>query len=237
MSLIEVQNVSFFYQLDLVKVQALKQVTINIPANSFVGLVGPSGSGKTTLLNLIGLIEPLQSSPPNSDILWAGSSLRQLNERQKNRLRLFDIGFVFQAFNLFPTLSAFDNVQYFLLRQGVGKKDRAARAQEALEIVDLWDQRTQRPLQLSGGQRQRVAIARALAKRPKLLIADEPTASLDQDNARRILQSLQRLQDLGTSVLLSSHDPMAESFLQQKITLQDGQIQPLQNTLSPGGLP
>jgi len=219
--LYEIENLKFSYQLGFQKVEALRGVSLKIPHSSFVGLCGPSGSGKTTLLSLLGLIENIQ----DGSILYNGKSIRELSEENKNELRKYDLGFVFQTFNLSPVLRAEENVEYFLFRQGVPVKERRDRVRLALEQVGLWEHRKKKPLEMSGGQRQRVAIARALAKNPKVIIADEPTASLDQKTGREIMEIFKKLcRYHDVSILLSTHDPMAQSYADHIFDLSDGEI-------------
>ena len=215
------RNVAFAYRLGTQKVKALAGIDLDIERGGFYCLAGPSGSGKTTLLNLLGLIEGVQEG----SLVFDGTELAALSEARKNQIRRFRIGFVFQSFNLFPVLCADENVEYFLQRQGVPAAERRERVRRALTTVGLWEQRRQRPAQMSGGQRQRVAIARALAKGPEVIIGDEPTASLDQETGRGIIDTLAALcRDAGVTVILSSHDPMVLSRAGQVITLRDGRI-------------
>ncbi|MEO5666840.1 MAG: ABC transporter ATP-binding protein, partial [Bdellovibrionota bacterium] len=180
------------------------------------------GSGKSTLLNLLGLIE----SPQEGRLRLFGQDVALLSERDKNAIRRHKIGFIFQSFHLFNVLSAEENVEYFLHRQGVETSERKSRVEEALRAVGLWDHRKKRPLQMSGGQRQRVAIARAIAKRSEILIADEPTASLDQNTGREIMDLLAHLnKERGTTVVVSSHDPMVLSYIPKVIRLVDGRLE------------
>ena len=201
--------------------EAIKYVSFSINEGVLTGLVGPSGSGKTTLLNLLGLIEPVQKG----SLKWRGQELTGLKETAKNKIRRYEVGYIFQSFQLFPVLSAEENVAYFLSRQGVRAEQVAVKVKEALHAVGLWEHRMKRPLEMSGGQRQRVAIARALAKTPKVIIADEPTASLDQKTGMEVMEILQRLAKEGkTTVLISSHDPMVQGRMQRLIRLADGEV-------------
>lgn len=219
--LFTIKNLSFSYYLGSQKIQALRDISISIPSRSLVTFTGPSGSGKSTLLNILGLIEPMQKG----QIFLFEDEIGRLWERQKNRLRKYKIGFIFQQFHLIPVLSAEENVRYFLARQGLSRKEVKRRSREALESVGLWEHRMKKPLQLSGGQRQRVAIARALAKDPEVIIADEPTASLDQQTGREIMDLLQHLvRDKGVSIVLTTHDPMVRSYADTNFHMQDGQI-------------
>lgn len=151
--------------------------------------------------------------------------MANLSERERNRIRRHEIGFVFQSFQLFPTLTAAENVEYFLIQQGVEPATRRERVREALDAVGLWERRDHRPLELSGGQRQRVALARAAAKKPRLILADEPTASLDQRTGREIVDLLARInREQGTTLLVASHDPMVLERSPRTIRLQDGRV-------------
>jgi putative ABC transport system ATP-binding protein len=218
-SLYAVRDVRFSYQLGALRVPALNGVVLDIDRGDFVCLSGPSGSGKTTLLNLLGLIEPVQEG----SIAFAGRSLQSLSERERNRIRRYRIGFVFQTFQLFPVLRADENVEYFLTRQRLPRATRRERVRSALEVVGLWEHRHKRPSEMSGGQRQRVAVARA--KQPDVIIADEPTAHLDQTTGRGVMDVLSRLNlERAVTLIMASHDPMAQSFARRQIRLVDGRI-------------
>lgn len=187
----------------------------------FYCLSGPSGSGKTTFLNVLGLIEDIQGG----DIEFEGKRFKNLKEEDKNYIRRNQVGFIFQHFNLFPVLSAEENIEFFLVRQGVPKKERTELVHKALKDVGLWDHRDKRPLEMSGGQRQRVAVARALTKRPLVIIGDEPTASLDQKTGKEIVNLLKNLSDeYGASIILSSHDTMVHEFAEELVILKDGRL-------------
>jgi ABC-type lipoprotein export system ATPase subunit len=168
------------------------------------------------------LIEPIQKG----DVRFAGKSYQGLTEAEKNTIRRHQIGFIFQSFQLFPVLTAEENVEYFLARQGIARTDRKARVEEALKAVGLWEKhRTKKPLEMSGGQRQRVAVARAIAKKPEVIIADEPTASLDQKTGRELMELFTDLnRTIGATFIVSSHDPMVREFLPRQIRLIDGQL-------------
>lgn len=216
---IAARDLHYQYWLDMVPVQALRGVSLEVSPGEQLVLCGPSGSGKSTLLALLGLIE----SPQKGEILFAGKSVTGLTEAQKNHIRRYEIGFVFQSFHLFPTLTAAENVEYFLIQQGLDPHERRERVRSSLEAVGLWDRRDHRPLDLSGGQRQRVALARAAAKRPKIILADEPTASLDQKTGIEIMNVLGSLtQAFGTTTLVASHDPMVIERAPRLLKLRDG---------------
>ncbi len=220
-SLYSCQNISHSYQQGQQTFPALHDVSIDIKAGEFCLIMGPSGSGKSTLLNLLGLIEPLQ----NGRIFFQGQDIQAVNEDKKNKLRRFQLGFIFQSFHLFDVLTAAENVEFFLTRQGVPAAERKERVRKALEAVDLGMHKDKRPQDMSGGQRQRVAIARALAKDPAVILADEPTASLDQDTARSILVLLQNLSSQGRTIIVSSHDPLAREYASRVLYLKDGRLQ------------
>lgn len=218
-SIFAARNLKFFYSLGQQKVQALRDVSFDLKVGSVVCLSGPSGSGKSTLLNLIGLIENIQEG----DIYFNGASMKAMPEAEKTRIRKFEVGFIFQNFHLFPVLNAEENVEYFLERQGLPRNERKTRTQEALAAVGLAGHGKKRPLEMSGGQRQRVAVARALAKKPRVIIADEPTASLDQKTGQDLMQLLLDLnRNFNVTILISSHDPMVHAACPQHLRIRDG---------------
>ena len=218
----KLSGIQFSYRLGKLLCPALQDVSVAVTKGQFVCLSGPSGSGKSTLLNLMGLIEPLQQG----SILLDGRELAGLDERGRNRIRRFDIGFVFQNFHLLQVMNAEENVEYFLTRQGMSRPTRQQRVRDALTAVGLWEHRQKRPLEMSGGQRQRVAIARALAKEPKVLIADEPTASLDSHTGREIIELVRSLcHEKQTTVIAATHDPMVLGYADRVIRLRDGRIE------------
>lgn len=217
----KIQNLSFSYQLGQAEFKALQNVTLDIPQGDFVTLAGPSGSGKSTLLSLLGLIEVA----PQASIFYQGQDIQGLNEQSKNQLRRFEFGFIFQHFYLFPVLTAFENVEYFLIKQGIPGSERKAIVEWALETVGLKDFAQKKPNELSGGQRQRVGIARAIAKKPKVIIADEPTASLDSKTGQSIIDYLLKInRDSGVTIIMASHDPMVLATSPKVIRLQDGKL-------------
>jgi putative ABC transport system ATP-binding protein len=200
-------------------VTALAGITADIPRGRFVMVVGPSGSGKSTLLNLIGCID----RPTQGSVEVAGQAIATLSDDALTDFRARSIGFVFQNFNLFPVLSAFENVEYPLLLLGLSARERRERAMDMLEQVGLAAQARQRPNQLSGGQKQRVAIARALVKAPALVLADEPTANLDSANGAAIIALMRDVQRRhATSFVFSTHDPQLMSHAAETFTLRDG---------------
>ncbi len=218
-SLYVARDIRFSYLLGSQRVHALRAVSLEIAEHAFVCVQGPSGSGKTTLLNLLGLLEPLQEG----SLQFNGIDVRGLRPGQADALRRYHIGYVFQGFNLMNVLRADENVEYFLARQGLPRGERKARVREALERVGLWQHRSHKPLELSGGQRQKLAVARAIAKRPRVILADEPTANLDRASGRQIVELLGGLrQEQGVSVIISSHDPEVHARVPGTILLADG---------------
>lgn len=198
---------------------ALRGVSLDIPEQSLVTVTGPSGSGKSTLLNILGLIEPNQKG----EILFQNESIATMYPKQLNAIRKYQIGFIFQQFHLIPVFTAEENVAYFLARQGLARAEISARTRRALESVRLWEHRMKKPSELSGGQKQRVAIARAIAKNPQVIIGDEPTASLDQNSAKEIMDIFSDLvKNQHVSVILTTHDKLIQSYSDQNFHIQDG---------------
>lgn len=221
MSLYEVKDLNFKYHLEGVDFTALKNIGLKINLGDMITFAGPSGSGKSTLLNLLGLMEDVQGD----SIVYEGRNLSTLTEVEKNKIRRFDIGFVFQSFHLFPVLTTYENVEFFLSRQGIEESKRKTLVMDALDTLGITDLKDKRPPQLSGGQRQRVAIARAFAKNPKVIIADEPTASLDQKNGEAVVDHLFNInKKFKTTVIMASHDPMVLKHSPQILHLRDGVV-------------
>lgn len=223
-------NVDKSYQLDAVNVPVLKGIDLLVRPSLFTVLLGPSGSGKTTLLNLIGCID----RPETGDVVVAGRRISELTDDQLSDFRSKNIGFVFQTFNLIPVLTAYENIEYPLVLAGIAPQERHRRVTRLLEAVGLSDRARNRPGQLSGGQRQRVAIARALVRKPKLVIADEPTANLDSQTGAAILSLMRRMQvRYKISFLFSSHDRSLIGAADDLITLKDGVIQSIRRKTIP----
>lgn len=209
------------YRMDSISVPVIRGVNILVRPACFTVLLGPSGSGKTTLLNMIGCID----KPDKGEIMVAGCKVAELNDDDLSDFRAKNIGFIFQNFNLLPVLSAYENIEYPLLLAGVSEKTRGERVPKLLDAVGLGDKAKNYPGQLSGGQRQRVAIARALALKPKLVIADEPTANLDSHTGAAILNLMRRMVDrYEISFIFSSHDPDVIKAADDTIFLKDGVI-------------
>ncbi len=215
------EGVTKVFKNGKLEVQALRGIDLSIEAGDFVALVGPSGSGKTTLLNLLGALD----QPTSGEVELVGQRLTKLGKAQRAKLRLGSLGFVFQAYNLVPVLTAAENVEFVLELQGVGKAQRRARALEVLGELGLAELADRRPNELSGGQQQRVAVARAVASRPKLVLADEPTANLDTDNAEQLMQAMETLHDEhGVTFVFSTHDPRVVAHASRVVRLVDGKI-------------
>lgn len=209
------------YQDDGLKVVAIDGISLEIPRRRFAMIVGPSGSGKTTLLNLMGCID----TPTAGRIEVCGQNLATLSDDALTDFRSRNIAFIFQNFNLFPVLSAYENVEYPLLLLGLPAGERRDRTMALLESVGLAEHREHRPNQLSGGQKQRVAIARALVKRPGLILADEPTANLDSHTGAQIIELMHRVQrDQEVSFIFSTHDPQLISHAEETYAIRDGKL-------------
>jgi putative ABC transport system ATP-binding protein len=221
MEVTKVVNVTRDFKIGEVETHALRGVNLSIQNGEFTALVGPSGSGKTTLLQLIGLLD----QPTSGSVFINGQEATGLSHNQRADLRRGAIGFVFQFFALIPTLTAYENVELPLLLNGVKPAERTARVNEMLQAVGLTDRAHHRPDQLSGGEQQRVAVARALSIRPSVVLADEPTANLDTDNGRQVMEIMQRLnQETGTTFVFATHDPRVIKYARRVVTLRDGLI-------------
>jgi putative ABC transport system ATP-binding protein len=218
---VSLQNVVKTYDDDGLKVTAVAGISFDIMRQRFTMIVGPSGSGKTTLLNLIGCIDV----PTAGRIEVCGEDVAKLSDNKLTDFRARNVAFVFQNFNLYPVLSAYENVEYPLLLIGMPAKQRAERTLTMLEAVGLADQRRHRPNQLSGGQKQRVAIARALVKHPEIVLADEPTANLDSQTGEQIIALMHKVQrEQKVSFIFSSHDPQLISRAEDTFVIRDGKL-------------
>jgi putative ABC transport system ATP-binding protein len=220
----KLENVNKVYKVGDQEIVALQPTTMQVNEGELLLIIGPSGSGKTTLLSLLGCV-----LYPTEGRLWVdGQEINRLNENQLARLRLNTIGFVFQSFNLLAPLSAEDNVMMPMRLQGVSNTEGRKRAYAALEMVDMMDRRKQLPKQLSGGQQQRVAIARALVTNPKLILCDEPTASLDKDSLDVVMQELRHLANEGKAVCVVTHDPRLEQYAHRIVAVNNGIVTQVQ---------
>lgn len=214
-------KLSRVYEGNGVPVHALSGVDLNVRRGEFLSLAGPSGSGKSTLLNLIGALDRASGGSVSID----GQSLDDLSEAELADLRLNKIGFVFQAYNLVPVLSAQENVEFVMQLQGVHAAERQSRAREVLRALGIDALAERRPGQLSGGQQQRVAVARAIVTRPVLLLADEPSANLDSKTTEELLSLLELVnRDFGVTILTATHDPLVMAHARRHVRLRDGTI-------------
>jgi len=214
------RQVTKVFRQGKMEVPALRGVDLEVRAGEFLALVGPSGSGKTTFLNLVGALDV----PTSGELLVLGRRVAELDRAERAELRLRSLGFVFQAYNLVPVLTALENVEFVLELQGAGA-ERRARARQVLEELGLSDLADRRPAELSGGQQQRVAVARAVAARPRLVLADEPTANLDGENAEVLMHLMRDLRDRhGMTFVFSTHDPRVVAHAVRVVTLQDGRV-------------
>ena len=220
-TLMRLHGVTKTYQRGPEELKVLHGIDLDIQAGDFLALMGPSGSGKTTLLNLIGGLD----TPSGGEIEIEGERIDRMSSGQLANWRSRHVGFVFQFYNLMPTLSAQKNVELPLLLTSLGAKDRARRAQIALTLVGLADRRNHRPNELSGGQQQRVAIARAIVADPTFLICDEPTGDLDRHSAEEVLELLQLLnREHGKTIIMVTHDPKAAEYARHTIHLDKGEL-------------
>ncbi len=221
MALLDVKNISKIFGKGELAVKALTTVNLEIEEGEFVTLVGPSGSGKTTLLNIIGGLD----KPTAGVVKLCDVDITNLPESELSDFRLFNIGFVFQAYNLVPVLSAYENVELIMTMQGADKREVHTRVTDILNVVGLEKQRHRRPAEMSGGQQQRVAVARALASKPKIVLADEPTANLDSENAEKLLNIMKQLsEEEGITFVFSTHDERVMRKAKRIVKLRDGQI-------------
>lgn len=223
MAILRMENISRIYQTNKIIVKALSDFSLIVESGEFLSLAGPSGSGKTTALNLIGCLdEPSIGKLFINDVEVSTQSKSDLAILRRN-----EIGFIFQTFNLIPILSAFENVELPLILKGnINVSDRRNAVENILTIVGLKDLMDRKPSEMSGGQQQRVAIARALVKEPKLILADEPTANLDSETGKSILElMLQQNEEKGATFIFSTHDRMVMDFAKRIIMLKDGKIQ------------
>jgi putative ABC transport system ATP-binding protein len=221
-AILECHQLSKDYHQGNTTVHALRAVDLRVERGEFVAISGPSGSGKSTLLHIIGSLEQATSG----EVILDGVSLAKESRQQLADIRLHRIGFVFQAYNLIPVLSAAENIEFILQLQGVDAKTRHARSTELLHAVGLEGLGSRRPGQLSGGQQQRVAVARALASNPAIVLADEPTANLDSQNSDELLAMMSRLnRDSNVTIVVATHDPKVIAHTRRHIVLSDGRIE------------
>ena len=221
MSIVECREVTKIYRQGKVDVHALRGVSLSIQEGGFIALAGPSGSGKTTLLNIIGGLDCANSGSITLD----GNRINEMSQSKLANLRLHKIGFVFQAYNLIPVLSALENVEFVMLLQGVPAAERRERATAILDDVGLKDECDRRPAELSGGQQQRVAVARAIVSNPSIVLADEPTANLDSKTGKELMEMMR---DMNTkknvTFIFSTHDQMVMDYARRLVLIRDGLV-------------
>ncbi len=221
MPIVECTDVKKIYKQGKVEVQALKDINLTVERGEFIALAGPSGSGKTTMLNLIGGLDSVSTGR----IIVDEKEITALIQSDLADLRLHKIGFVFQAYNLIPVLSAIENVEFVMMLQGIPASKRIKKSEEILKDVGLKDQMNRRPAEMSGGQQQRVAVARAIVSNPAIVLADEPTANLDSSTGESLLDIMKELNDKkNVTFIFSTHDPMVMERAQRIIHLRDGNI-------------
>jgi putative ABC transport system ATP-binding protein len=221
MSIIKINNLSKIYNGTAVEVRAVDGIDLSFEQGEFTAIVGPSGSGKTTFLNLLGGLD----RPTSGDVIVDNTNIWKLSSRKIIDFRLNNIGFVFQAYNLIPVLTAKENVEFIMELQGISKKERFDRTTSLLEAVGLGDRIDSRPNKLSGGQQQRVAVARALASKPKFILADEPTANLDSKSTETLLDMMETLnKEENITFIFSTHDARVMKKARRIVTMEDGKI-------------
>jgi putative ABC transport system ATP-binding protein len=220
-TVVSLSHVSKIYHQGSTEVPALRDVSLNVARGEFTAISGPSGSGKTTALNLIGALD----RPTSGEISVDGQTLSRLSKTKLSHLRRDRIGFVFQAYNLVPVLTAYENAEMVMALQGQSEGKRKERVMQLLDAVGLKGMEHRRPTQLSGGQQQRVAIARAIASEPAIILADEPTANVDSETAEKLLDLMQRLnEEHGATFLFSTHDPRVMARAKRLVKMLDGRI-------------
>jgi len=221
MKIVECVDVNKTYHQGQIEVAALKDLSLTIEKGEFTAVAGPSGSGKTTLINLIGGLDLADSG----SIVVDGNAFDQMSQSQLAKLRLLNVGFVFQAYNLIPVLSAAENVEFVMLLQGVPAPERRERAKAILDDVGLAGKYDRRPFQLSGGQQQRVAVARAIVSNPSIVLADEPTANLDSKTGTGLLDMMKKMNiEKNVTFIFSTHDSMVMDYARRLILLHDGRL-------------
>ncbi len=218
--MIELNGVRKIYEMGEVEVQALKGIDLKIERGEFISIMGPSGSGKSTLLHILGGLD----IPTEGDYMLEGVEITELKDRELSRIRNHHFGFVFQSYNLFPELTAVENVMVPLMYARMAGKKRKEKAVQLLESLDLGHRINHYPSQLSGGEQQRVAVARALANDPTLLLADEPTGNLATHQGQEIMNIFKRLNEEGVTIVLVTHDPVVGSYGKRLVGVKDGYL-------------
>ncbi len=221
MAIIELEKMTKVYGADGVETHALRGIDLTIGEGEFTAIAGPSGSGKTTMLNIIGALDV----PTSGKVVVVGQDLSAMSPSDLSILRLNNLGFIFQAYNLVPVLTALENVEFVMLLQRVPREERRERARKMLEEVGLGELINKRPNEMSGGQQQRVAVARAMVSGPKMILADEPTANLDSETGSDLLNLMRKLnEEKETTFLFSTHDKMVMDYSRRLVRLVDGRI-------------
>ena len=218
--LITVDNVNKTYKNGSLELQVLKNISFKVDKGEFLAIMGSSGSGKSTMMNILGCLD----NQYEGKYILDGIDISKSTENELSEIRNKKIGFIFQSFNLLPRLTALENVELPLVYSSVPKEERHKRANELLEMVGLKDRTHHRPNELSGGQRQRVAIARALVNNPSIILADEPTGNLDSKSEAEIIEILQKLNKMGKTIVIVTHEPNIGEIAQRKIVFKDGEI-------------
>jgi len=218
--IIVTKDLSKTYFLGKIKVPALKPTSISIKRGDYIAIVGPSGSGKSTFMNLLGCLDP----PTTGNLLIEGTDVSKLNENQLARIRREKIGFIFQKYNLIPTLNARDNIALAMSFSGKKLKMRIDRAENLLDLVGLSNRMNHKPSELSGGEQQRVAIARALSNEPKIILADEPTGNVDTKAGDKIMSILEDINSKGETIIVVTHDPDIAKRASRNLHIHDGEV-------------
>lgn len=218
--IITVDNVNKTYKNGSLELQVLKNISFKVDKGEFLAIMGSSGSGKSTMMNILGCLD----NQYEGKYILDGIDISKSTENELSEIRNKKIGFIFQSFNLLPRLTALENVELPLVYSSVPKEERHKRANELLEMVGLKDRIHHRPNELSGGQRQRVAIARALVNNPSIILADEPTGNLDSKSEEEIIEILQKLNKMGKTIVIVTHEPNIGEIAQRKIVFKDGEI-------------
>ena len=218
--IITVDNINKTYKNGSLELQVLKNISFKVDKGEFLAIMGSSGSGKSTMMNILGCLD----NQYEGKYILDGIDISKSSENELSEIRNKKIGFIFQSFNLLPRLTALENVELPLIYSSVPKEERHKRANELLEMVGLKDRTHHRPNELSGGQRQRVAIARALVNNPSIILADEPTGNLDSKSETEIIEILQKLNKMGKTIVIVTHEPNIGEIAQRKIVFKDGEI-------------
>ena len=218
--IITVDNINKTYKNGLLELQVLKNISFKVDKGEFLAIMGSSGSGKSTMMNILGCLD----NQYEGSYILDGIDISKSSENELSEIRNKKIGFIFQSFNLLPRLTALENVELPLVYSSVPKEERHKRANELLEMVGLKDRTHHKPNELSGGQRQRVAIARALVNNPSIILADEPTGNLDSKSEAEIIEILQKLNKMGKTIVIVTHEPNIGEIAQRKIVFKDGEI-------------